>query len=205
MRRTNLRAFVIALIAACGFALCPVRADDATPAERPQPAAASMIQRVGIDQKLDAQLPLDLKFRDETGKVVALGDYFGKGKPVVLAFVYYGCPSLCTMVLNGMNQSFRTISFDIGKEYEVVTVSFDHTETPELAARKKATYIHDYGRPGGAEGWHFLTGELPAIQALTKAAGFRYVWDDATQQFAHGSAIMVATPDGRLSRYFYGL
>jgi len=191
---------------ACLIALTATNARaDETPAERPQPAAASMIQRVGIDQKLDAQLPLDLKFRDETGKVVALGDYFGKGKPVVLAFVYYGCPSLCTMVLNGMNQSFRTISFDIGKEYEVVTVSFDHNETPELAAKKKATYIKEYGRPGGAEGWHFLTGELPAIQALTKAAGFRYVWDDATQQFAHGSAIMVATPDGRLSRYFYGL
>jgi protein SCO1/2 len=195
-------------IVACAFAVTATVARagyNNAPAERPQPAAASMIQRVGIDQKLDAQLPLDLKFRDETGKVVQLGDYFGKGRPVVLAFVYYGCPSLCTMVMNGMNQSFRTISFDIGKEYEVVTVSFDHTETPELAAKKKANYIKEYGRPGADQGWHFLTGELPAIQALTQAAGFRYVWDDATKQFAHGSAIMVATPDGRLSRYFYGL
>ncbi len=171
---------------------------------RAEPGPSSMMQRVSIDQKLDAQLPLDLTFRDETGKTVRLGDYFGK-RPVVLAFVYYGCPSLCTMVLNGMNQSFRTLSFDIGKEYEVVTVSFDHSETPELAANKKSSYIREYNRPGGAAGWHFLTGDLPAIQKLTQAAGFTYVWDDATKQFAHGSAIMVATPQGRLSRYFYGL
>jgi protein SCO1 len=190
------------LIAACGFADI-ARAEDQ--ASNQAAAPASMMQRVAIDQKLDAQLPLDLTFRDETGKVVRLGDYFGKKKPVVLAFVYYGCPSLCTMVLNGMNQSFRTLSFDIGKEYEVVTVSFDHRETPELAAKKKAGYIREYNRPGGAEGWHFLTGEAPAIQQLTQAAGFRFVWDDATQQFAHGSVIMVATPDGKLSRYFYGL
>ncbi len=168
-------------------------------------APESMMQRVGIEQKLDAQLPLDLTFRDEAGNVVRLGDYFGRKKPVVIAFVYYGCPSLCTMVLNGMNQSFRTIDFDIGKDYEVVTVSFDHNETPALAAQKKASYIREYARPGGGQGWHFLTGDLPAIQKLTQAAGFTYVWDDATQQFAHGSAIMVATPDGKLSRYFYGL
>jgi protein SCO1 len=168
-------------------------------------APESMMQRVSIEQNLNAQLPLELTFRDETGTVVRLGDYFGKEKPVVIAFVYYGCPSLCTMVLNGMNQSFRTIDFDIGKDYEVVTVSFDHNETPALAAQKKASYIREYGRSGGEQGWHFLTGELPAIQRLTQAAGFTYVWDDATQQFAHGSAIMVATPDGKLSRYFYGL
>ncbi|HEV2296263.1 MAG TPA: SCO family protein [Tepidisphaeraceae bacterium] len=171
---------------------------------RQQPAAASMMTRVGIDQNLNAQLPLDLEFRDESGKTVRLGQYFGE-KPVVLAFVYYGCPSLCTMVLNGMNQSFRTLSFDIGKEYDVVTVSFDHTETPQLAAEKKATYLRQYGRAGGEQGWHFLTGDEANIQKLTKAAGFRFVWDDATKQFAHGSAIMVTTPDGRLSRYFYGL
>jgi len=163
-----------------------------------------MITRVGIDQNLNAQLPMDVQLRDESGKTVQLGDYFGK-RPVVLAFVYYGCPSLCTMVLNGMNQSFRTLSFDIGKEYDVVTVSFDHTETPQLAAEKKATYLKQYGRPGGAEGWHFLTGDEANIKRLTEAAGFRFVWDEPTKQFAHGSAIMVATPEGKLSRYFYGL
>jgi protein SCO1/2 len=109
------------------------------------------------------------------------------------------------MVLNGMNQSFRTLSFDIGKEYEVVTVSFDPTETPQLAAEKKAAYLKQYGRPGGEQGWHFLTGDEANIKKLTQAAGFRYVWDEPTKQFAHGSAIMVATPQGRLSRYFYGL
>lgn len=193
---------ILLTFAACVFAGAPLaRAEDAV---RPQPAAASMMQRVGIDQNLNAQLPLHLEFRDETGKTVRLGEYFGK-KPVVLAFVYYGCPSLCTMVLNGMNQSFRTLSFDIGKEYEVVTVSFDHSETPKLAAEKKARYLREYGRAGGEQGWHFLTGDQANIQQLTKAAGFRFVWDDATKQFAHGSAIMVATPDGRLSRYFYGL
>ena len=171
---------------------------------RQQPAAASMMVRVGIDQKLNEQLPLDVQLRDESGKTVQLGDYFGK-RPVVLAFVYYGCPSLCTMVLNGMNQSFRTLSFDIGKEYDVVTVSFDHTETPQLAAEKKATYLKSYGRPGGAAGWHFLTGDEANIKRLTEAAGFRFVWDEPTKQFAHGSAIMVATPEGKLSRYFYGL
>ena len=189
-------------IAACLFAGTGIaRADDEV---RQQPAAASMMTRVGIDQNLNAQLPMDVQLRDEAGKAVRLGDYFGK-RPVVLAFVYYGCPSLCTMVLNGMNQSFRTLSFDIGKEYDVVTVSFDARETPQLAAEKKATYLKQYGRPGGEQGWHFLTGDEANIQRLTKAAGFRFVWDDATKQFAHGSAIMVATPEGKLSRYFYGL
>jgi protein SCO1/2 len=199
----NKRIAVALSIAACLFAGAgAVRAEDEV---RQQPAAASIMQRVGIDQKLEAQLPLDVELRDESGKTVRLGDYFGKGKPVVLAFVYYGCPQLCTMVLNGMNQSFRTLSFDIGKEYEVVTVSFDHSETPQLAAEKKTTYLKSYGRAGGEQGWHFLTGDEANIKRLTDAAGFRFVWDEPTKQFAHGSAIMVATPQGQLSRYFYGL
>ena len=191
-------------VAACLFAGASVARAGADDAVRQQPAAASMLQRVGIDQNLNAQLPLDVELRDESGRTVRLDEYFGK-KPVVVSFVYYGCPSLCTMVLNGMNQSFRTLSFDIGKEYEVVTISFDPTETPQLAAEKKATYLRQYGRAGGEKGWHFLTGDEANIKRLTQAAGFRFVWDDATKQFAHGSAIMVATPDGRLSRYFYGL
>ena len=109
------------------------------------------------------------------------------------------------MVLNGMNQSFRTLSFDIGKEYNVVTVSFDHSETPELAAEKKATYLRQYNRKGGAEGWHFLTGDEANIQRLTKAAGFRFVWDDATKQFAHGAGVELLTPKGVIARYFYGI
>jgi protein SCO1 len=163
-----------------------------------------MLEEVGIDQKLDAQLPLDLMFNDEGGTQVRLGDYFGK-RPVVLSLVYYNCPMLCNQVLNGLTGSMDTLSFDVGKEFEVVTVSFDPRETPELARRKKETYIQWYKRPGASEGWHFLTGDKHSIEKLTEAAGFRYRYDPATDQFAHASGIMVATSQGKLARYFYGI
>lgn len=165
------------------------------------------LQDVRIDQKLDQQLPLDLVFRDESGQQVKLGQYFGQ-KPVVLAFVYYDCPMLCTQILNGMVTSFRVLPFQMGKEFEVVTVSFDPRETSELATKKKKVYV-DYlpekMRPAAAGGWHFLTGDAENIAKLTDAAGFRYRYDEATRQFAHASAIMVTTPQGKLSRYFYGV
>ena len=165
------------------------------------------LRDVRIDQKLDQQLPLDLVFRDESGQQVKLGQYFGQ-KPVVLAFVYYDCPMLCTQVLNGMVTSFRVLPFQIGKEFDVVTVSFDPRETSELATKKKKVYV-DYlpekMQAGAANGWHFLTGDAENIAKLTDAAGFRYQWDEATRQFAHASAIMVTTPHGKLSRYFYGV
>ena len=167
--------------------------------DRPSP-----LKNVGIDQKLNAQLPLDTQFRDETGRTVKLGDYFGK-KPVVLALVYYTCPMLCTQILNGMEHALRVLSFDPGKEFEVVTVSFDARETPPIAAAKKAAYLKDFGRPETANGWHFLTGDLKSIKALTGAVGFRYVFDVHTDQFAHASAIYVVTPEGKMSRYFYGI
>lgn len=164
-----------------------------------------MLEGVGIDQKLDGQLPLDLMFNDESGVQVRLGDYFGK-KPVVLALVYYNCPMLCNQVLNGLTSSMEIVrSFDIGKEFDVVTVSFDPRETPELARQKKETYLRWYRRPGASDGWHFLTGGKHDIDKLCDAVGFRYRYDPATDQFVHASGIMLATSQGKLARYFYGV
>lgn len=163
------------------------------------------LQNVGIDQRLNEQLPLDAVFRDEAGRDVKLGDYFKSGKPVVLSLVYYDCPMLCTQVLNGEVESFRNLPFTLGKDYEAVSVSFDPREKPELAAGKKQLYAMDYKRPGVADGWHFLTGDAASIKRLTDAVGFRYAYDESTKQFAHASAIYVATPEGKLSRYLYGI
>lgn len=162
---------------------------------------------VGIDQKLDEQLPLDLEFRDESGEAVKLGSYFGN-KPVVLSLVFYECPMLCNQVLNGMVGAFKVMSFKPGKDFEVITVSFDSRETPALAAAKKSTYVAylpEEKRADAASGWHFLTGDEKNITRLTNAIGFRYHFDEATNQFAHASAIYVATPQGKLARYFYGI
>jgi protein SCO1/2 len=162
---------------------------------------------VGIDQKLNEQLPLDLVFRNEKGEDVKLGSYFGK-KPVVLSLVYYQCPMLCNQVLNGMVTAFKVMAFKPGEEFDVVTISFDPRETPALAAAKKKTYV-DYlpeaKRAGAAIGWHFLTGDEASIKRITDAVGFRYHWDEATDQFAHASGVFVTTPQGKLSRYFYGI
>ena len=162
------------------------------------------LKHVGIEQHLDGQIPPELTFRDETGKTVRLGDYFGK-KPLILNLVYYQCPMLCGEVLNSLASTFRVLKFDIGKEFEVLTVSFDSRETPELAAAKKAVYLKRYGRAGAAEGWHFLTGPQESIDALTSAAGFQYEFDAKTNQFAHATAIMVLTPEGKISQYYYGM
>jgi protein SCO1/2 len=173
----------------------------------PSTGLPAALQDVKIEQKLDQQLPLDLVFRDESGQQVKLGQYFGS-KPVVLSLVYYDCPMLCTQVLNGMVTSFRVLPFQIGKEFDVVTVSFDPRETSELASAKKKVYVNylpEKLRAGANEGWHFLTGDPASIEKLTDAVGFRYHYDEATKQFAHASAIIVATPHGRLSRYFYGI
>ncbi|HEX7175062.1 MAG TPA: SCO family protein [Pyrinomonadaceae bacterium] len=161
---------------------------------------------MSIEQKLNEQVPLDAVFRDEAGREVRLGDYFRKGKPVVLALVYYECPMMCNQILNALSGSLVAVSFTAGTEFEVVTISFDAREGPELAARKKATYMKRYGRgEGGDAGWHFLTGGQESIDRITKAVGFNYVWDEQSKQFAHSSAIMVATPEGKLSHYFYGI
>ncbi len=164
----------------------------------------AQLSNVGIDQKLDSKLPLDARFRDEAGRDVRLGDYFGK-RPVVLALAYYDCPMLCTQVLNGMVRALKTLTFTPGQEYDVVVVSFDPREKPPLAAEKKAMYLRQYNRPDTSPSWHFLTGDIPNIKALTQAVGFRYYYDIHTSQYAHASAIYVVTADGRMSRYYYGI
>jgi len=153
---------------------------------------------------LGENLPLDLAFRNEAGDEVRLRDYFGQ-KPVVLSLNYYACPMLCTVTLNGLASALNIISMSAGQEFEVVTVSFDPKETPALAAAKKKSYLERYKRPGAADGWHFLTGDAASIGALTRAVGFRYVWDAETKQFAHPAGIVVLTPDGKIARYLYGI
>jgi protein SCO1/2 len=161
------------------------------------------LESVGIEQHLDAQVPPDLTFRDETGKTVRLADYFGK--PLILNLVYYNCTMLCGEALAGLSSAMRLVKFDVGNEFEVITVSFDPRETPEMAAAKKIDYVKRYGRPNAAAGWHFLTGQADSINALTKVVGFQYQYDPKINQFAHATAIMVLTPQGRISRYFYGV
>jgi protein SCO1/2 len=164
----------------------------------------AQLQNVGFEPQLNAQLPLDLNFRDESGRDVQLREYFGR-KPVLLALVYYGCPMLCNQVEMGVVGSLKMLSFNAGREYDVVFVSFDPRETPLMAAKKKEAALSHYGRPEAASGWHFLTGKEEAIHALTAAANFRYSFDEQHNVFAHASGIMLITPDGRISRYFYGV
>lgn len=162
------------------------------------------LKNVGIQQNLNGQIPGDLVFRDETGKMVHLGDYFGQ-KPMILSLVYYKCPMLCGEVLAGLSSALRVLKFNVGDEFNVLTVSFDPKDTPEIGAAKKAEYIERYGRPGAAQGWHFLTGPQSSIDALTKAAGFQYQYDPKTEQFAHSTAIMILTPQGKIAQYYYGV
>jgi protein SCO1/2 len=193
----GLQAFVLVVLLEVSMILpaFPVRAESGLP-----PA----LQDVGIDQRLNAQVPAELQFQDETGKTVRLGDYFGR-KPVILSLVYYNCPMLCTMVLNGLLHSLREMKFDVGDQFDVVTVSFDPRDKPEIAQARKNVYTGLYGRPGAAGGWHFLTGDEESIQRLTQSVGFKYNYDSKTGQFNHATAIMVLTPDGKVSRYFYGI
>ena len=162
------------------------------------------LENVGIQQHLDAQVPPDLTFRDDSGKTVKLGDYFGR-KPLILNLVYYNCTMLCGEALAGLSSAMRLVKFDVGNQFDVITVSFDPRETPEMAAAKKIDYVKRYGRANAAAGWHFLTGQADSINALTKAVGFQYQYDSKSNQFAHATAIMVLTPQGRISRYFYGV
>jgi protein SCO1/2 len=170
----------------------------------PASAVPAQLRDVGFDQKLDDAVPLDIPFADEQGRRVRLGDYFS-ARPVILALVYYDCPMLCTQVLNSLASTLSVLALDPGKDFEVVTVSFDARETPALAAAKKATTLERYKHPGAAAGWHFLTGDQPSIDRLTKAVGFRYVWDADLKQFAHPTGITVLTPRGRLARYLFGI
>lgn len=162
------------------------------------------LRDVGIDQRLNAQVPLDLVFRDETGRAVKLGEYFGS-KPVILAPVFFECPMLCTQILGGLVSALKPINFDAGREFDIIAFSFDPQEGPANAAAKKESYLKRYRRAGAGKGFHFLTGGPASIAALTRAVGFRYSYDERTKQFAHASAVILLTPEGRVSRYFYGV
>lgn len=160
--------------------------------------------KVDIEQHLNAQLPLDTMFRDETGRVVRLREYADGSKPILLVFMYYRCPMLCSMVMEGVTSTLTALKFDAGKEFDVVTISIDPRDTPRDAAAKKEKYVKRYGRFEAARGWHFLTGPESAIRKITDAVGFHYAYDPQADQFAHGAALMVLTPGGRVSRYLYG-
>jgi protein SCO1 len=190
---------------ATGLLVClaPAQAQVFGPPQTQVSAPARLLQKVGINQKMGAQIPLDLPFTDESGQAVTLRQYFGK--PVILALVYYQCPSLCNMVLNGVLRSAKDLKMTAGDEYQIVAVSFDPRETPEMAAAKKQTYLKSYNRPGAEQGWHFLTGQEGASKTLANAVGFNFVYDSMTNQYAHSSAIMLLTPLGRVARYFYGI
>jgi protein SCO1/2 len=173
-----------------------------------QPSTApSILKDIGIDQKLNAQVPADLVFTDETGRQVQLGDYFAQSRrPIILTLVYYECPMLCTMVLNELVRTMNGLStLSAGKDYDVLTVSFNPKETTQLAASKRKGYLREYKRESGPQGWHFFTGSEDSIRRLTDAVGFRYAWDPKFNQYVHASGFMILTPQGRVSRYFYGL
>ena len=190
----------------------PANAQPGAPAPYVNPTAPEMSSshtppqfvEVTFRQKLNEKLPLDATFRDETGRTVTLGQYFGK-KPVILAFVYYQCPMLCIQVMNGLSSAFSVMPFKAGQDFEVVLVSFDPRDTPATAAEKKRTHLEYWSAEADADSWHLLSGDEATIRRVTSAAGFNYRWDEATQQFAHVSGVLVLTPDGTLSRYFYGV
>lgn len=177
------------------------------PAQAPSAGLPEALKEIGIEQRLGEQLPLETEFTADDGKKVKLGTMFESGRPVVLAFVYYECPMLCNEVLNGLTGSLKGISLDAGKDFDVIAISFDTRENdkPDLARNKKAAYLERYGRAGAEKGWHFLTGTQTSIDAVTKAAGFSYRWDEKSNQFAHAGGVMIVTPEGKMARYFYGI
>lgn len=205
--------FVAVIALSLGAATAYAQGQPGLPGSMTKPGSVStdvpqQLADVTFEQRLNTALPLDARFRDERGHHVALGDFFGR-KPVVLAFVYYQCPMLCTQIFNGVAGALKAVPFQVGQDFDVVFVSFDPRDTPEAAAAKKAALLADYKQEAAAGGWHFLTGDLTNaegnIRRVTNAAGFSYRWDEQSQQFAHVSGVLVVTPDGRLSRYFYGV
>jgi len=196
MKRLLVTGLMLALPSRLLFAGSP----ESPPIETRPPA----LRDVGLDQRTGDRIPLDLVFRDESGKTVTLSEYFGS-QAVILTLNYYECPMLCTLELKGLTSALRTMSLQPDRDFRIVTVSINPKETPALAAKVKLLHVRDYGRPGAAAGWHFLTGDLSSIRRLADAVGFRYSLDEETGQYAHAAGIMVLTPDGRLSRYFYGV
>jgi len=170
----------------------------------PSTMVPAPLANVTFEQRLNQPLPLDARYRDETGRTVVLGDYFGR-RPVVLAFVYYQCPMLCTQVMNGVSSALSVVPFTPGQDFDVVFISFDPRDTPQGAAEKKKALLADYRQTATAAGWHFLSGDEASIRQVTSAAGFSYRWDEATRQFAHVSGVLITSADGRLSQSFYGI
>lgn len=199
--RSRARAFTAALGLGAALAMSTAHA---APDGGDGPQIADVLERVGFDQRLGERLPLDARFVDEHGRDVRLADLVGD-RPAIVAFVYYECPMLCTLVLNGLVSSLRAVDLRPGRDFEVVAVGIDPAETPELARAKKERYLAEYGRPETAAGWHFLTGSEPEIARVAAAAGFRYEYVPEKDEYAHASGILVTTPDGRLARYFYGI
>lgn len=201
----KIRKFAAAILLGSTATLLAQAPPKLQPGEDVPNKTPSILEQVGIDQHLNSQVPLDLVFNDENGEPVKLGQYFGS-KPVILSFVYYQCPMLCSQVLAGLSGALNGIvRFNVGRDFDVVTVSFDPKDTPQMASENKTSYLRRYRRAGAAQGWHFLTGRQDQIQALAKAVGFRYVWDPEIKQFAHTAGIMLLTPDGRLAQYYYGI
>jgi protein SCO1/2 len=172
---------------------------------KPSSLKPEELKDVSFKQRLNEQLPLDAGFKDEYGRAVTLGRYFNQQRPVVLAFVYYQCPMLCTQVMNGLSSSLRALTFSAGEEFDVVLISFDPRDTPAAAAEKKRTHLKYWASENTSGGWHFLTGDEKTIKRVADAAGFTYRWDPQIEQFAHVSGVLVATPEGKLARYFYGV
>jgi protein SCO1/2 len=206
------RHVVVCLVCILHFAVCisassaqsgsyssPLAPGDVSTARPPQ------LEEVTFRQQLDSMLPLDAAFVDDRGRPVTLGQYFGQGRPVLLAFVYFQCPMLCTQVMNGLSSALKAMPFAAGEDFEVVLVSFDPRDTPAIAAEKKRAHLEYWSTGHDADSWHLLSGDEASIRRATSAAGFTYQWDERTGQFAHVSGILVATPEGRLSRYFYGV
>jgi len=184
------------LLSAVIAALLAASASAQTPEE--------VVREIRFEQKLNQPLPLDVAFADESGRRVLLREYFG-ARPVIIAMVYFECPLLCTQLLNGLTQALKPVSLNPGSDFEVLVISIDPNEGSELAARKKAAYMGAYSRPGTESGWHFLTGDAAAIREVSNAIGYRYVYDPGSRQFAHASGIVVLTPEGTISRYFFGI
>ncbi len=197
---TNLKALLALVVGVASPLFFSLRAD--AQILRPVPKEAD---GADIVEHLEAQLPLDLTFVDERTNTVRLGDYFGQGKPVLLTLNYYSCPMLCTLQLNGLVEGLRGLEWTAGNEFEIVTVSINHRESPALAFEKKKTYVTEYGREAAGEGWHFLVGQNDAIVRLAETVGFQYEYDPQTGQYAHPAVAWIITPEGRVSRYLYGV
>jgi protein SCO1 len=199
LSRASLAACALALLLLARPAAAQFTDPDANIGTRPE-----LLKDVSIDQRLNQQVPLNLHFRDEHGQPAVLSQYFN-GKPVVLSLVYFSCPMLCTDELNGLDRALKAIPMNIGSDFNVLTVSIDPTDTAVVAEAKQTLYTGMYGRPGAAAGWHFLTGENSQIKSLADAVGYRYAYDAESKQYAHAAAVMILTPEGKVSRYFYGI